>query len=554
MASNDFSDAGMESLLADAMKAGFNRPAFSDYDGGTLTFGQVANEIYRLHRVFRMCGIVKGDKIALIGKNTSHWCVVYLASVTYGAVIVPVLPDFRPADMEEIVNHSDSVLLFCEDSIFKTLDLVSMPHIRMVIRIRDFSVLAANDATAVAAYDGAFARHLSDFPNGISSEMISYESHQPDDLMVISYTSGTSGFSKGVMLPYRSLLANVVFARINMPLNAGDRILSFLPLAHAYGCAFEFLFPFTLGCHITFLARIPSPSIIIEAFGKVKPNLILSVPLVIEKIFRGRIQPVISKPVVKVLLHIPFIRRVLLNKIRAKLTATLGGQFRELVIGGAAFNADAEKFFRKMRFPFTVGYGMTECGPLISYRGWKTTALHASGKLVDELLLKIDSPDPVHISGEIMVKGTHVMLGYYKKPEATQAMIDSEGWLHTGDMGTVDADGNIFIRGRLKSMILSASGQNIYPEEIEAVLANYRLFLEVLVVERKNRPVALVFPDSDFMKKHAITEDQLPAKIKEAIKEANHHLATYMQVADFEIMKEEFEKTPKKSIKRFKYH
>ena len=531
----------------------FNLKALSDYDGDTWTFGQIGTEIAMLHEGFKAIGIKEGDKIALIGKNSANWCKIYLATITYGAVIVPILPDFRPADMHTIVNHSDSVLLFAEESVFKTLDLNEMPAIPMALRVRDFSVLNASDQTKADRFEQIIEQFKISHPDGIQPENVNYRHQTPDELIVISYTSGTTGFSKGVMLPQRSLLGNIEFARKFMPMDPGERILSFLPLAHAFGCLVEFVFPFTLGCHITFLTKTPAPSTITEAFGKVKPNLIPSVPLVIEKIYNGKLRPVVSKPAMKILLAIPGIRRILLNKIKAKLTETLGGEFRELVIGGASFNPEAEKFFRQLRLPFTVGYGMTECGPLISYRGWRTTVFQGCGKIVEQLTLKIASPDPENISGEIMVKGGNVMLGYYKNPEATKAMIDDDGWLHTGDIGTVDKNGNIFIRGRMKNMILSASGQNIYPEEIEAVLANFRLFLEVLVVERKNKPVALIVPDADYMKKHGITEEQLPHKIKEIIKEANHHLASYMRVADFEIMKEEFEKTPKKSIKRFKY-
>lgn len=535
------------------LRNNYNLKALSDYDGETWTFGQIGTEIALLHEGFKTLNIKKGDKIALIGKNSANWCKIYLAAITYGAVIVPILPDFRPADMHTIVNHSDSVLLFAEESIFKTLDLKEMPAIPMALRVRDFSILGATKQAEADRFEQTIEQFTKKHPDGIKPEDIKYRAQTPDELIVISYTSGTTGFSKGVMLPQRSLLGNIEFARKYMFMNPGERILSFLPLAHAFGCMVEFLFPFTLGCHITFLTKTPAPSTITEAFGKVKPNLIPSVPLVIEKIYNGKIRPVISKPAMKILLAIPGIRRILLNKIKAKLTETLGGEFRELVIGGASFNPEAEKFFRQIRLPFTVGYGMTECGPLISYRGWKTTVFQGCGKIVDQLTLKIDSPDPENISGEIMVKGGNVMLGYYKNPEATKAIIDDDGWLHTGDIGTVDKNANIFIRGRKKSMILSASGQNIYPEEIEAVLANYRLFLEVLVVERKNKPVALIFPDADYMKKHGITPEHLPAKVKETIKEANHHLAAYMRVADFDIVKEEFEKTPKKSIKRFKY-
>lgn len=546
-------DKGLSTLFADCLRKNFSLPALSDYGGETFTFGDIANEIARLHFVYKELGLQQGDKIALLGKNAAHWGMVYLSAITYGAVIVPILPDFKANDIHEIVNHSDSELLICEDSIFKTLDHARMPAIKLVLRIKDFSVLSVREDDYQRQFAAAMQAFLQKYPDGIDAEDVKYPTFDSEHLMVISYTSGTTGFSKGVMIPHRSLLGNVLYARNNMPLEAGDRILSFLPLAHTYGCAFEFLFPFTLGCHITFLARIPSPSVIIEAFGKVKPSLILAVPLVVEKIFKTKLLPVISKPSMKILLAIPLLNRILLNKIKAKLYPVFGGAFRELVIGGAAFNPEAEAFFRKMRFPFTVGYGMTECGPLISYRSWKTTELQASGKIVDELEVMIDSRDQQRINGEIMVRGNHVMLGYYKNPEATAQIMDSEGWLHTGDMGTIDEKGNIYIRGRLKSMILGPTGKNVYPEEIEARLNNLALIIESLVVDRDGRPFALIFPDREAAAKAGLDEAALQKVMAEYVSDTNAHMPKYMKIVGFAIQHEEFEKTPKRSIRRFKY-
>lgn len=525
-------------------------PALSDYKGETLTYSQVGAEIARIHKILETLGLSEGDKVALLGKNSTHWGIIYIAVVTYGTVIVPVLPDFRPSDVHQIINHSDSKILFCEDSIFKTLDLQEMPDLKFGIRIKDFSMLFSRDDYS----SEAFHKANESFIAPPSEEIFKNRSLGDEQLLVISYTSGTSGFSKGVMLPHRSLLENIIYGRTHMPLDPGDRILSFLPLAHAYGCADEFLFPFTLGCHITFLTRIPSPTVIMEAFAKIKPSLILSVPLVIEKIYKTKLLPVVSKPSMKILLAIPGIRNIILGKMRKKLHEVLGGEFRELVIGGAAFNAEAEKLFRKMRFPFTVGYGMTECGPLISYRSWTTTKLYGSGKAVDALEIKIDSADPEKISGEIMVKGRHVMLGYYKNPDATKAILEEDGWLHTGDIGVIDKDGNVFIRGRQKSMILGPSGKNIYPEEIEAMLSNMSCILECLVVERNNRPFALIFPDYELFKNQGLNDDQQRNAISDCIDEANHHLPKYAKLSGFEIRTEEFEKTPKKNIRRFLYN
>lgn len=537
-------------LFASVIEKNQELPALSDYQGETLNYRQVGNEIARIHKMLESFNLAKGDKVALLGKNSTHWGIIYIAVVTYGTVIVPVLPDFRPADVHQIINHSDSKILFCEDSIFKTLDQEEMPEIIHGVRIKDFSLLFSRNEPQKIACEQA----MKEFTPPPSNAIFNNCHVEDEQLLVISYTSGTSGFSKGVMLPHRSLFENVIYGRTNMPLNPGDRILSFLPLAHAYGCADEFLFPFTLGCHITFLTRIPSPTVITEAFAKVKPSLILSVPLVIEKIYKSKLLPVISKPSMKILLSVPGIKNIILSKMREKLRIVLGGEFRELVIGGAAFNAEAERLFRKMKFPFTVGYGMTECGPLISYRSWTTTKLYGSGKAVDALEIKIDSKDPENISGEIMVRGRHVMLGYYKNPDATGTILDNEGWLHTGDIGVIDKDGNVFIRGRKKSMILGPSGKNIYPEEVEAILSNMSCVLECLVVERNNRPFALIYPDYELFNKQGLTEEQQLKTVSECINDANHHLPKYTKISGFEIRKEEFEKTPKKNIRRFLYN
>jgi long-chain acyl-CoA synthetase len=374
-----------------------------------------------------------------------------------------------------------------------------------------------------------------------------------DQLAVISYTSGTTGFSKGVMITHNSLASNVRYAQNNMPLRPGDPLVSFLPLAHTYGCAFEFLFPFTIGCHITILSKTPSPQIIIQAFKEIKPRLILSVPLVIEKIFKKQLLPVISKPHMKILLAIPLVNRILYKKISEKLVETFGGEFKEIVIGGAAFNADAEKFFKKLHFRFSVGYGMTECGPLISYASWDTTKLGASGRAVDTLEVKIDSPDPENIVGEIILRGENVMAGYYKNEKATREMIDENGWMHTGDLGIIDKGGNIFIKGRSKSMILGPSGKNIYPEEIEAFINNKDYIVESVVISVDNKLVALVFPDYEMMKRDNITEEQLSDILDKSRKELNERLPEFMAVSKFRIHPEEFAKTPKRSIKRFLY-
>jgi long-chain acyl-CoA synthetase len=537
--------------LADSINKNWDYPALNDYQGETYHYHDVAGHISRLHRFFQEAGIKPGDKIAMIGKNSARWGIIYITTVTYGAVIVPILPDFKPDDLVQIVDHSDAILLFAEDSIYEKLDAEKMPKLICAISITSLSLLKSSKHILSVYKNNDFSSITPGFyKEGRKLKLVEIPG---DQLAVISYTSGTTGFTKGVMLPHNSLAANIRFAHTHMPLNPGDRIVSFLPLAHTFGAAFEFLFPFTLGCHITILTKTPSPQVIMKAFQEIKPSLILSVPLVIEKIYKKQVLPVISKPAMKVVLAIPWIKNIILKKIREKLIAVFGGNFRELVIGGAAFNAEAEEFFRKMKFPFTVGYGMTECGPLISYIGWKESRTGSAGKTVDTLELKVDSPDPEKKSGEIIVRGENVMLGYYKNEEATAKVLDKDGWLHTGDLGRLDRDGNVSIRGRIKSVIIGSNGKNIYPEEIESYFNNKYLVSESLVVPRNEKLVALIYPDYEEMEKVAIKEEDLTALYDHYLKDINHHLPDFMSVSRFEIHPKEFQKTPKRSIKRFLY-
>jgi len=536
----------LTTLFAKSIRDNWDFRSLSDYGGSTFTYRDVGEKILDIHQIFRQAGIKKGDKIALLGKNSSNWGVIYLATVTFGAVIVPILPDFKPADIHHIVTHSDSVLLFSEDSLFKELDPAAMPLIARVFRIQNLSVLFARGDSEAGKTSGTPAE-------AITPDMINFPESDKEDIAVISYTSGTTGFSKGVVIQHKSLLGNILYAQRNMPLHPKDKILSFLPLAHTYGCAFEFLFPFTLGCDITFLTKTPSPKIIMQAFQEIRPSLILSVPLVIEKIYKSQLIPVLRKPAMKILTSLPLINLLIYKKIKEKMFNVFGGNFKELVIGGAPFNSEAEWFFRKIRFPFTVGYGMTECGPLVSYASWKTTQLGASGRIVDELEVRIDSADPKKTAGEIMVRGNHVMLGYYKNEEATNAVLEKDGWLHTGDLGVIDAKGNIYIKGRSKSMILGPSGKNIYPEEIESILNNRFMVMDSVVIERADSLIALIFPDFDAVEKAGMTREQLPDIFKAYIHDLNHHLPKHIHVSGFEIVESEFEKTPKRSIKRFLY-
>lgn len=536
-----------------SLKSNWEKPAFSDYKSTSLTYKEVAERIIKLHILFEKLGVEQNDKIALIGKNSSSWAIIYLAAVTYGAVIVPILPDFKPNDVQNLINHSDSILLFAGDSLSDALVPSEMPAVKAIISIHDYSAISDSNGKTTEICQQLNSLVHNKYPDGFSKEHVHFTSVNNDRLAVISYTSGTTGHSKGVMLSHNSLAANIRFAQNNMPLKSGDCIVSFLPLAHAYGCAFEFLFPFSLGCHITFLTKTPSPQIITQAFGEIKPRLILSVPLVIEKIYKKQIIPLTSKPLIKLLLWIPGINLIIYKKTREKLIQAFGGNFHEVVIGGAAFNADAERFFKKLNFPFSVGYGMTECGPLISYSGWNITKFQSSGRSVDTLIVKIDSKDPENEVGEIILKGDNLMEGYYKNPEATRNCIDKDGWLHTGDLGLIDKDGFIFIKGRSKNMLLGSSGQNIYPEEIESVINNKYCVFESVVIEDNGKLIALINPDYDMIRAHKISNKELARIMEHNRKEVNHQLPAFMNVAKFVMHPEEFEKTPKRSIKRYLY-
>lgn len=538
--------------IEQSIKQNWDIEALSNYREKGFSYKDIAEKIIKFHIFFKDSGIREGDKIALVGRNSANWCTVYLSTVTFGAVVVPLLPDFKPEDLTNLINHSDSVFLFVDDKIFETVDPKKMTEIKTVISLEDFSMIYSTRPELKKEYSALEGKFIKEYPD-LKQEHIKFSDISNDKLAVISYTGGTTGFSKGVMISHNSLAANVRYAQNNMPLKPGDPLVSFLPLAHTYGCAFEFLFPFTFGCHITILSKTPSPQIIVQAFKEIKPRLILSVPLVIEKIFKKQLLPVISKPHMKLLLAIPGINQVLYKKIRKKLTETFGGKFHEIVIGGAAFNPQAEKFFRKIGFRFTVGYGMTECGPLISYTSWDTTKLGASGKPVDTLEVTIDSADPQKELGEIILKGENVMLGYYKNEKATKEIIDEKGWMHTGDLGIMDKDGNIFIKGRSKSMLLGPSGKNIFPEEIEAVINNMDYIAESLVISEDNKLVALVYPDFDMMKNNNITEEQLLPMLDDMRKTVNDRIPEFMAVSKFRIHPEEFAKTPKRSIKRFLY-
>ncbi len=538
--------------VEESIKKNWNIEALSNYHEKGYTYKEIAEIIVRHHIVFREYGIEEGDKIALVGRNSANWCAMYLAVVTYGAVVVPILPDFRPEDMQNIINHSDSRMLFIDEKLWESLEADRMKAIMCVVSLDTFELILSQSDKLSGIYASAKSLFSQAYPD-FKPEDIKFSGIDNEKLAVISYTSGTTGFSKGVMIPHRSLAANIRYAQANMPLDPGDPVVSFLPLAHTYGCAFEFLFPFTYGCHITILTKTPSPQILIQAFKEIKPRLILSVPLVIEKVYKKQILTVITKPLMKILLKIPGINKVLHNKIREKLTVSFGGRFKEIVIGGAAFNADAEKFFKTIKLPFSIGYGMTECGPLISYDRWDTNRLGSCGKAVDTLEVKIDSPDPEKIVGEIILRGDNVMHGYYKNEAATKEVIDENGWMHTGDLGVIDKDGYIYIKGRSKNMLLGPSGKNIYPEEIESLINNYKYVTESVVISEEHKLVALVYPDYEQINKDGISEANINEALESIRRDVNSHLPEYMAVTKFRVHPEEFVKTPKRSIKRYLY-
>lgn len=546
-------------IYANSFKDNWSLPALTDYiTKDTITYGDFARRIARIHLFYKQCGIKEGDKIALMGKNTTTWVTVFMATVTYGAVIVPVLQDFNPQDAQHIINHSDAVMLFITPGIWESFEYEKLPNIKAVISLDTRLVLAEKEENDHAVEK--IIKNLSNefallYNNGFNRDDIKYPTLAPDSLAVINYTSGTTGFSKGVMLTLNNLCGNVVYG-INSRLHyQGSRCLSFLPLAHAYGCAFDMLTPLAIGTHVHLFGKIPSPKILLKAMSEIRPNLVICVPLILEKIYRKQIVPMITKQTMRWALAIPFIDTAIYTQIRRKLVDAFGGEFEEVIVGGAPLNGEVEDFLHKIKFPFTVGYGMTECAPLISHTPWREFKPTSSGRTLPGIMeSKILSDDPENVPGEICVKGENVMVGYYKNQEATDLVLDDDGWLHTGDMGTRGADGTIFIKGRYKTMILSSNGQNIYPEEIEAKLNNMPYVCESLIVERNNRLVALVYPDYEAMDANGIGAYQLRDIMEQVRKDLNKLVAPYEQVEKIQLIANEFEKTPKRSIKRYLYN
>ncbi len=532
----------------------WDNPMYTDYpDDNIVSYKQVAEKVKELHLLFDTLDIRKGDKISIIGKNSSGWATAYIATVSYGCVIVPILHDFNPDDMHHIVNHSDSAMLFCDVHTFKMLKSDQMPKLKLAVMLDNFGVENINDDFIVSSL-AISEKYNNKYPNGLNKDQLDFAKVDNKELVVLNYTSGTTGFSKGVMISGNSLAGNITFGRDHIPLDEGTKMVSFLPLAHTYGCAFDFLLGMVMGVHTYFISKTPSPQVLLPAFKLCQPQVIISVPLILEKIYKKKIIPTLQKPSMKILLKIPGINNIIHNKIRNSLIESFGGRLNELILGGAPLNAEAEEFFRKIKFPITIGYGMTECGPLISYDSWKTTRPNCAGKLLDAMEMKIESKDPYSIPGEICVRGEHVMDGYYKNEEATNEVLDAEGWLHTGDMGITDADKYIYIRGRSKNMLLGPSGQNIYPEEIEAVLNNLPYVAESLVLQDKNHKLyALVYADAESVKTEELSEEQLEEEMEKNRRQLNKLVRKYETLSRIKIHRQEFIKTPKKSIKRYLY-
>ena len=540
--------------ISKSIAANWNRDALSDFHGKTFTYGELAARIARFHILYRAAGLKPGDRVAICARNSAEWAATFLGALTYGAVVVPLLHEFQPGNIVHLVTHSEARLLFTERSIADNLDMERMPDVEGVLLLGDLEVVADRDGklqSAVDALDSMFTRI---YPEGYKPEDIRYATPLSSDLALINYTSGSTGNSKGVMITYGNLWGNIGFALGQIDfLHPGDGMLSMLPLAHMYGLVFEFLFPLCKGCHITFLGRVPSPKVLLEAFAQVMPQLVITVPLVIEKIVRGKVFPILKKPVVKFLISIPGIRQLIYSRIRKQLVNALGGNLRQLILGGAPLTADVEEFLRKIKFPFTIGYGMTECAPLVTYEWWSTQRPHSCGRVVDGMQVRIDSPDPANVPGVLYLKGPNVMKGYFKNEEATREALSDDGWLNTGDICTMDRDGYLYIRGREKNMILGPSGQNIYPEEVEIVLNDLPLVGESIVVDRGGKLVALVHPDYEAARKLGLTEAQADEKVSALLPQLNKSLPSYARVSEIEIHHDEFEKTPKHSIRRFIY-
>lgn len=541
-------------LIEHSLKEHWELPALTDYNGTTLYYKDLAKKIAEYHIILEYAGIKKGEKVAILGRNCSNWVIAFFGTLSYGAVAVPILHEFKPDNVHHIVNHSEAKILIAASSNWENLNEEMMPELRLIMLLDDFSIQYSKDKEMFQIREHIGDYFEKKYPEPFSRSDIHFHIEEPEEMAVLNYTSGTTSFSKGVMIPYRSLWSNTQFAYDNLPfIHPEDNIVCMLPMAHMYGLAFEILNGINKGCHIHFLTRTPSPKIISEAFAKVKPALILAVPLLIEKIIKNKVFPELEKPVMKALLKVPYINKKIYKTIADKLYASFGGKLGELVIGGAAINKEVESFLKAIKFRYTAGYGMTECGPLVTYEQWDTFKQGSVGRAVDRMQIRIDSANPEQETGEILVKGANVMLGYYKNPKATEAVMLEDGWMRTGDLGIIDKDGFLFIRGRSKSMILGPNGQNIYPEEIEDRLNNMDYISESLVVSQNNKLVALIYPDWEQIDRENISHQEINNLMQSNIDKLNNEMPKYCKISYFKLYQEEFEKTPKRSIKRYLY-
>ena len=539
-------------IFEESFRKNWDRPAISNYQGVTLKFGDVARRMEKLHIMFEECGLSKGDKVAICSRNQANWAVSFLAAMTYGAVPVPLLHEFKSANIHHLVNHSEAKILFVDDVIWEGLS--EMPDLHAIIQVNTFKLLYAKDENIVSAREHLNELFGKKYPMAFTPDALNYYEDSADELAVINYTSGTSGFSKGVMIPYRAIWSNIVFGHQVLPmLGNTSNVVSMLPSAHMYGLMFEVLYELSVGCHVHFLSRVPSPKIIMQALSDVKPNVVIAVPLVIEKIYKTKVKPILEKAGIKFAMKVPGLDQVILNKVRTELMNAFGGEFYEVIVGGAAFNKEVEAFFKRMNFPITVGYGMTECAPIITYDDWKDEKLYSCGKVAPNMEIKIDSHDPQNVSGEILVKGANVFMGYYKNEEATKEVFTEDGWFRTGDMGVIDEEGSLFIRGRSKCMILGPSGQNIYPEEVETVINTRPYVVDSLVVEENGGLTAIIYPDFAQGAKDGMAQKEFAKYIEGTLAELNAELPNYAKLKKISVITEDFERTPKKSIKRYLY-
>ena len=540
-------------ILQKSLAENWDRPALSNYQGVTLCYRDVARRIAKLHIAFEQCGLHKGDKVAICSRNQANWGVCFLAAITYGAVAVPILHEFKAGSIHWLVNHSEARVLFVDDVIWEGLSAEEMPDLSVVAQINTFKFLYTSEDAFADVRAHLNESYGKKYPNEDDPEDLDFWEDGPEDLAVINYTSGTSGFSKGVMIPYRALYSNIEFAAKDAcpMLKAGMNVVSMLPTAHMYGMMFEFLFEMTIGMHVHFLTRVPSPKIIMKAFGDIHPDIIIAVPLVIEKVYKTKLKPVVDRT--KYYMRIPILNNVIANRINRELTEAFGGQFEEVILGGAAFNPEVERFLHRIGFHYTVGYGMTECAPIIGYAHWDKVKVGSAGRAALNMQIRIDSEDPHKIPGEVQIYGPNVCLGYYKNEEATNASFTEDGWFRTGDMGIIDNDGYLFLKGRSKCMVLGPSGQNIYPEELEAVINNYNYVVDSLVIEDNGGLTALIYPDWHQGELDGMNREALEQRIREALPSMNKEIPNYAQIKKLEFMPEDFERTPKKSIKRYLY-